>query len=152
MKKVSSRELIAANIDKTTGDAIRELNVAGIKVDEDYKRYYPYGSLASKVLGITGSDNQGIVGLEVWYYAILAGEDGSIRTVTDAKGIELPNVKETRVSPVPGDNLVLSMDLTIQKYATQAALAVMEEKQAIRVAMIFMNPIICELYAMVVVQ
>lgn len=114
MKKVSSRELIAANIDKTTGDAIRELNVAGIKVDEDYKRYYPYGSLASKVLGFTGSDNQGIVGLEVWYNAILAGEDGSIRTVTDAKGIELPNVKETRVSPVPGDNLVLSMDLTIQ--------------------------------------
>ena len=95
VKKVSSRELIAANIDKTTGDAIRELNVAGIKVDEDYKRYYPYGSLASKVLGFTGSDNQGIVGLEVWYNAILAGEDGSIRTVTDAKGIELPNVKET---------------------------------------------------------
>lgn len=149
VKKVSSRELIAANIDKTTGDAIRELNVAGIKVDEDYKRYYPYGSLASKVLGFTGSDNQGIVGLEVWYNAILAGEDGSIRTVTDAKGIELPNVKETRVSPVPGDNLVLSMDLTIQKYATQAALAVMEEKQAKRVAMIIMNPKNGEIYAMV---
>ena len=149
VKKVSSRELIAANIDKTTGDAIRELNVAGIKVDEDYKRYYPYGSLASKALGFTGSDNQGIVGLEVWYNAILAGEDGSIRTVTDAKGIELPNVKETRVSPVPGDNLVLSMDLTIQKYATQAALAVMEEKQAKRVAMIIMNPKNGEIYAMV---
>ena len=149
VKKVSSRELIAANIDKTTGDTIRELNVAGIKVDEDYKRYYPYGSLASKVLGFTGSDNQGIVGLEVWYNAILAGEDGSIRTVTDAKGIELPNVKETRVSPVPGDNLVLSMDLTIQKYATQAALAVMEEKQAKRVAMIIMNPKNGEIYAMV---
>ena len=147
--KVSSRELIATNIDKATGDAIRELNVAGIKVDEDYKRYYPYGSLASKVLGFTGSDNQGIVGLEVWYNAILAGEDGSIRTVTDAKGIELPNVKETRVSPVPGDNLVLSMDLTIQKYATQAALAVMEEKQAKRVAMIIMNPKNGEIYAMV---
>ena len=149
VKKVSSRELIAANIDKTTGDAIRELNVAGIKVDEDYKRYYPYGSLASKVLGFTGADNQGIVGLEVWYNEILAGEDGSIHTVTDAKGIELPNVKETRVSPVPGDDLVLSLDLTIQKYATQAALSVMEEKQAKRVAMIIMNPQNGEIYAMV---
>lgn len=147
--KVSSRELIATNVAKETGDQIRELNVAGIKVDEDYKRYYPYGSLASKVLGFTGADNQGIVGLEVWYNEILAGEDGSIHTVTDAKGIELPNVKETRVSPVPGDGLVLSLDLTIQKYATQAALSVMEEKQAKRVAMIIMNPQNGEIYAMV---
>lgn len=147
--KVSSRELIATNVAKETGDQIRELNVAGIKVDEDYKRYYPYGSLASKVLGFTGADNQGIVGLEVWYNGILAGEDGSIHTVTDAKGIELPNVKETRVSPVPGDDLVLSLDLTIQKYATQAALSVMEEKQAKRVAMIIMNPQNGEIYAMV---
>lgn len=147
--KVSSRELIATNVAKETGDKIRELNVAGIKVDEDYKRYYPYGSLASKVLGFTGADNQGIVGLEVWYNEILAGEDGSIHTVTDAKGIELPNVKETRVSPVPGDDLVLSLDLTIQKYATQAALSVMEEKQAKRVAMIIMNPQNGEIYAMV---
>ena len=147
--KVSSRELIATNVAKETGDQIRELNVAGIKVDEDYKRYYPYGSLASKVLGFTGADNQGIVGLEVWYNEILAGEDGSIHTVTDAKGIELPNVKETRVSPVPGDDLVLSLDLTIQKYATQAALSVMEEKQAKRVAMIIMNPQNGEIYAMV---
>lgn len=147
--KVSSRELIATNVAKGTGDQIRELNVAGIKVDEDYKRYYPYGSLASKVLGFTGADNQGIVGLEVWYNEILAGEDGSIHTVTDAKGIELPNVKETRVSPVPGDDLVLSLDLTIQKYATQAALSVMEEKQAKRVAMIIMNPQNGEIYAMV---
>ena len=147
--KVSSRELIATNVAKETGDQIRELNVAGIKVDEDYKRYYPYGSLASKALGFTGSDNQGIVGLEVWYNEILAGEDGSIHTVTDAKGIELPNVKETRVSPVPGDDLVLSLDLTIQKYATQAALSVMEEKQAKRVAMIIMNPQNGEIYAMV---
>ena len=147
--KVSSRELIATNVAKETGDRIRELNVAGIKVDEDYKRYYPYGSLASKVLGFTGADNQGIVGLEVWYNEILAGEDGSIHTVTDAKGIELPNVKETRVSPVPGDDLVLSLDLTIQKYATQAALSVMEEKQAKRVAMIIMNPQNGEIYAMV---
>lgn len=146
--KVSSRELIATNVAKETGDQIRELNVAGIKVDEDYKRYYPYGSLASKVLGFTGADNQGIVGLEVWYNEILAGEDGSIHTVTDAKGIELPNVKETRVSPVPGDDLVLSLDLTIQKYATQAALSVMEEKQAKRVAMIIMNPQNGEIYAM----
>lgn len=147
--KVSSRELIATNVAKETGDQIRELNVAGIKVDEDYKRYYPYGSLASKVLGFTGADNQGIVGLEVWYNEILAGEDGSIHTVTDAKGIELPNVKETRVSPVPGDDLVLSLDLTIQKYATQAALSVMEEKQAKQVAMIIMNPQNGEIYAMV---
>lgn len=147
--KVSSRELIATNVAKETGDQIRELNVAGINVDEDYKRYYPYGSLASKVLGFTGADNQGIVGLEVWYNEILAGEDGSIHTVTDAKGIELPNVKETRVSPVPGDDLVLSLDLTIQKYATQAALSVMEEKQAKRVAMIIMNPQNGEIYAMV---
>ena len=147
--KVSSRELIATNVAKETGDQIRELNVAGIKVDEDYKRYYPYGSLASKVLGFTGADNQGIVGLEVWSNEILAGEDGSIHTVTDAKGIELPNVKETRVSPVPGDDLVLSLDLTIQKYATQAALSVMEEKQAKRVAMIIMNPQNGEIYAMV---
>lgn len=147
--KVSSRELIATNVAKETGDQIRELNVAGIKVDEDYKRYYPYGSLASKVLGFTGADNQGIVGLEVWYNEILAGEDGSIHTVTDAKGIKLPNVKETRVSPVPGDDLVLSLDLTIQKYATQAALSVMEEKQAKRVAMIIMNPQNGEIYAMV---
>lgn len=147
--KVSSRELIATNVAKETGDQIRELNVAGIKVDEDYKRYYPYGSLASKVLGFTGADNQGIVGLEVWYNEILAGEDGSIHTVTDAKGIELPNVKETRVSPVPGDDLVLSLDLTIQKYATQAALSVMEEKQAKRVTMIIMNPQNGEIYAMV---
>ena len=147
--KVSSRELITTNVAKETGDQIRELNVAGIKVDEDYKRYYPYGSLASKVLGFTGADNQGIVGLEVWYNEILAGEDGSIHTVTDAKGIELPNVKETRVSPVPGDDLVLSLDLTIQKYATQAALSVMEEKQAKRVAMIIMNPQNGEIYAMV---
>lgn len=146
--KVSSRELIATNVAKEIGDQIRELNVAGIKVDEDYKRYYPYGSLASKVLGFTGADNQGIVGLEVWYNEILAGEDGSIHTVTDAKGIELPNVKETRVSPVPGDDLVLSLDLTIQKYATQAALSVMEEKQAKRVAMIIMNPQNGEIYAM----
>ena len=146
--KVSSRELIATNVAKETGDQIRELNVAGIKVDEDYKRYYPYGSLASKVLGFTGADNQGIVGLEVWYNEILAGEDGSIHTVTDAKGIELPNVKETRVSPVPGDDLVLSLDLTIQKYATQAALSVMEEKQAKRVAMIIMNPQNGEIYAL----
>lgn len=147
--KVSSRELIATNVAKETGDQIRELNVAGIKVDEDYKRYYPYGSLASKVLGFIGADNQGIVGLEVWYNEILAGEDGSIHTVTDAKGIELPNVKETRVSPVPGDDLVLSLDLTIQKYATQAALSVMEEKQAKRVAMIIMNLQNGEIYAMV---
>lgn len=149
MEKVSSREVIATNIDKEIGDKIRELDVAGIKVDEDYKRYYPYGSLASKVLGFTGSDNQGIVGLEVWYNDTLSGQDGSINTVTDAKGIELPGVKETRVSPIPGNNIVLSLDLNIQKYATQAALNVMEEKQAKRVAIIIMNPQNGEIYAMV---
>lgn len=149
VEKVSSREVIATNIDKEIGDKIRELDVAGIKVDEDYKRYYPYGSLASKVLGFTGSDNQGIVGLEVWYNDTLSGQDGSINTVTDAKGIELPGVKETRVSPIPGNNIVLSLDLNIQKYATQAALNVMEEKQAKRVAIIIMNPQNGEIYAMV---
>ena len=149
VEKVSSREVIATNIDKEIGDRIRELDVAGIKVDEDYKRYYPYGSLASKVLGFTGSDNQGIVGLEVWYNDTLSGQDGSINTVTDAKGIELPGVKETRVSPIPGNNIVLSLDLNIQKYATQAALNVMEEKQAKRVAIIIMNPQNGEIYAMV---
>ncbi len=149
VEKVSSREVIATNIDKEIGDKIRELDVAGIKVDEDYKRYYPYGSLASKVLGFTGSDNQGIVGLEVWYNDTLSGQNGSINTVTDAKGIELPGVKETRVSPIPGNNIVLSLDLNIQKYATQAALNVMEEKQAKRVAIIIMNPQNGEIYAMV---
>lgn len=149
VEKVSSREVIATNIDKEIGDKIRELDVAGIKVDEDYKRYYPYGSLASKVLGFTGSDNQGIVGLEVWYNDTLSGQDGSINTVTDAKGIELPGVKETRVSPISGNNIVLSLDLNIQKYATQAALNVMEEKQAKRVAIIIMNPQNGEIYAMV---
>lgn len=149
VQKVSSRELIASNVDKEVGDAIRELNISGIKVDEDYKRYYPYGDLASKVLGFTGSDNQGIVGLEVKYNDILTGIDGSIKTVTDATGIELPDVKETRESPIAGNNLITSMDLNIQKYATQAAESVLEEKQANRVAIIIMNPQNGEIYAMV---
>jgi stage V sporulation protein D (sporulation-specific penicillin-binding protein) len=149
VEKVSSRESIATNIDKNTADTIREMNIPGIKVDEDYKRYYPYGSLASKVLGFTGSDNQGIVGIEVTYDDILSGISGSINTVTDAKGIEIDNAAETRVEPVSGNNLVLSLDLNIQKYATQAALKVMEEKQANRVDIIIMNPSNGEIYAMV---
>ncbi len=149
VRKVSSREIIATNIDKDIADEIRELDIAGIKVDEDYKRYYPYGDLASKILGFTGSDNQGIVGLEVEYNDVLTGTDGSIKTVTDATGIELPDVKETRVSPIAGNNLVLSIDLNIQKYATQAAESVLEEKQANRVAIIIMNPANGEIYAMV---
>ena len=149
VKKISSREIIATNIDKDIADKIRELDIAGIKVDEDYKRYYPYGDLASKILGFTGSDNQGIVGLEVEYNDVLTGTDGSIKTVTDATGIELSGVKETRVSPIAGNNLVLSIDLNIQKYATQAAESVLEEKQANRVAIIIMNPSNGEIHAMV---
>ncbi len=149
VRKVSSREIIATNIDKDIADEIRELDTPGIKVDEDYKRYYPYGDLASKLLGFTGSDNQGIVGLEVEYNDVLTGTDGSIKTVTDATGIELSGVKETRESPVAGNNLVLSIDLNIQKYATQAAESVLEEKQANRVAIIIMNPANGEIYAMV---
>lgn len=149
VEKNSVRETIATNVEKELADQIRELDIAGIKVDEDYKRYYPYGSLASKVLGFTGADNQGIVGIEVKYDSILAGTAGSIHTVTDAKGIEIADMAETRVEPVPGRNLVTSIDLNIQKYATQAALKVREEKSANRVNIIIMNPQNGEIYAMV---
>lgn len=147
--KNSSREIIAVNVEKSIADEIRELNIPGIKVDEDYKRYYPYGSLASKVLGFTGADNQGIVGLEVSYDNVLSGFDGSINAVTDAKGIELVEFSESRVNPIPGNDLMTSIDLNIQRYATQAALKVMEEKNANRVCIIIMNPQNGEIYAMV---
>lgn len=149
VSKNSSREIIAVNVDKTTADMIRELDISGIKVDEDYKRYYPYGSLASKILGFTGADNQGIVGLEVSYDDILTGTPGSINAVTDAKGIELTEYSETRIDPIPGNDLVTTIDLNIQRYATMAALKVMEEKNANRVCIILMNPSNGEIYAMV---
>ena len=149
VEKNSSREIIATNIDKTVADQIRTLDIAGIKVDEDYKRYYPYGSLASKVLGFTGADNQGIVGLEVEYDSVLSGVDGSINTLTDSSGIELSEMAETRVEPVAGNNLVTTIDLNIQRYATQAAEKVLQEKDANRVSIIIMNPQNGEIYAMV---
>lgn len=149
VSKVSVREKIKSNVEKKTGDKIRSYNLDGVKVDEDYKRYYPYGTLASKVLGFTGADNQGIVGLEVQYDDYLKGTDGQILTVTDAKGIELDGMAENRIEPIAGKNLTISMDLNIQKYAEQAALKVLESKQAKRVSVIVMNPQNGELYAMV---
>lgn len=147
--KVSSREKIKSNVSKEVGDKIREYNLPGVKVDEDYKRYYPYGSLASKVLGFTGADNQGIVGLEIKYESYLKGEDGKILTVTDARGIELDTVAEKRIEPVAGNNLISSIDVNIQKYAEQAANKVLKSKEAKRVSIIIMNPQNGEIYAMV---
>ena len=118
VEKYSSIERIKSNVDKETGDRIRDYDMAGVKVDEDYKRYYPYGSLASKVLGFTGSDNQGIIGLEVIYDEYLEGEAGTILTVTDAKGIEVEAAGESRIEPVNGNDLHISMDMNIQSYAT----------------------------------
>ena len=149
VEKYTSREVIASNVDKETGDRIRAYGLNGVKVDEDYKRYYPYGSLASKVIGFTGGDNQGIIGLEVKYESVLKGTDGLILTVTDARGVELNGEAEGRVEPIAGKNLYLSLDLNIQKYAEQAAKQVMEEKQAKGVSIIVMNPKNGEIYAMV---
>lgn len=149
VEKVSSREKIKSNVDKEIGDKIRQYNLDGVKVDEDYKRFYPYGSLASKVMGFTGSDNQGIIGLEVQYDKFLMGKDGKILTETDAYGIERENIVEKRVEAVKGDNLVTSIDYNIQEYVTQAALKVREEKAADYVAIIVMNPQNGEIYAMV---
>ncbi len=149
VEKISSIERIKTNVEKETGDAIREEGLAGVKVDEDYKRYYPYGSLASKVLGFTGGDNQGIIGLEVKYEEILKGKPGKILTTTDARGVELDKLGEDREDPVDGSNLVLSLDVNIQKYAQQAALKVMEEKAAERVSVLLMNPQNGEIYACV---
>ncbi len=147
--KYTAREIIRTNVDKTIGDAIRAYDLAGVKVDEDYKRYYPYGTLASKVLGFTGSDNQGIIGLEVEYEAYLKGIDGTILTMTDARGVELDGEAEERIEPVPGNALVLSLDRNIQQYCEQAAKKVMEEKQANQVSIVVMNPQNGEIYAMV---
>ena len=149
VRKVSSIERIKTNVDKAVGDAIREYALDGVKVDEDYRRYYPYGSLASKVLGFTGGDNQGIIGLEVKYDAVLAGQPGKILTVTDARGVELDGTGERRKEPVAGDTLRTSLDISIQEYAQQAALKVMEEKQAERVSILIMNPQNGEIYACV---
>ncbi len=149
VEKISSREKVKSNVPKEVGDRIREYDLNGVKVDEDFKRYYPYGSLASKVLGFTGSDNQGIIGLEVEYEKYLKGTDGEILTVTDARGVEIDYVVENRVEPIAGNDLMLSLDVNIQKYAEQAAYKVMEEKQANYVSIIAMNPKNGEIYCMV---
>ena len=149
VEKVSSMERIKTNVDKETGDKIREMELAGVKVDEDFKRYYPYNELASKVIGFTGGDNQGIIGLEVRYEDYLKGSNGRILTTTDARGIELEGVAEDRVEPVAGKTLQISMDYNIQMYAQQMAEKVMEEKQADKVAILLMNPQNGEILAMV---
>lgn len=149
VEKYSSREIIRTNVDKETGDQIRQQHLAGVKVDEDYKRYYPYDSLASKVLGFTGGDNQGIIGLEVKYENWLKGRNGKILTMTDAAGVELENAFEDREEPVPGHDLTISLDYNIQMYAQQMALKVKEEKGAKQVSVIIMNPQNGELLAMV---
>ena len=149
VEKVSSIEKIKSNVSKETGDAIRNYDLDGVKVDEDYKRYYPYGNLASKVLGFTGADNQGIVGLEVKYDSYLQGTKGTILTVTDAKGVEVEDASESRIEPIPGYNLVTSLDINIQTYATQLAYEVMEKKEAEGVSVLVMNPQNGEVYAMV---
>lgn len=149
VEKVSSIERVKSNVDKEISDRIREYDLNGVMVDEDYKRFYPYESLASKVIGFTGSDNQGIVGLEVKYDSYLKGLDGTILTLTTARGVEIENAAENRVEPIAGNNLTLSLDMTIQKYAEQAALKVMEAKNAKSVRMIVMNPQNGEIYACV---
>ncbi len=149
VEKYSAREIVAVNVDKELGDAIRNCHLDGVKVDEDYRRYYPYGSLASKVLGFTGGDNQGIIGLEVVYEEWLKGKNGLILTQADAAGVEIDNAFEDRVEPVAGADLTISLDVNIQTYAQQAALKVMEEKGAKRVSMIVMNPRNGEILAMV---
>lgn len=149
VEKVSSMEKIRTNVDKETGDRIRGYDLAGVKVDEDYKRYYPYDELASRVLGFTGGDNQGIIGLEVKYEEYLKGINGTILTVTDARGVELEGVAEDRIEPVPGETLQVSLDYNIQSYCQQAAEKVMEEKQAEAVSILLMNPQNGEIYAMV---
>ena len=149
VEKVSSREKIKTNVEKETGDRIRAYELDGVKVDEDFKRYYPYGNLASKVLGFTGGDNQGIIGLEVKYENYLKGVNGVILTTTDARGIELADTLEDRVEPVSGDTLQVSLDYNIQEYAQQAAEKVREEKQADAVVILILNPKTGEIYACV---
>lgn len=149
VEKYSSIEKIKSNVDKSIGDAIRAYDLEGVKVDEDYKRYYPYDSLGSKVLGFTGGDNQGIIGLEVIYEEYLQGEAGTILTVTDAKGVEVAEAGEERVEPVEGKDLYVSLDMNIQSYATQLAMQTMETKQADSVSILVMNPQNGEILAMV---
>lgn len=149
VEKYSSMERVKSNVDKSIGDKIREYEMPGVKVDEDYKRYYPYGELASKVLGFTGGDNQGIIGLEVIYEKYLQGEPGKILTMTDAKGIEVEAAGERRIEPVNGNDLYISLDRNIQTYATQLAYQAMETKQAEGVSILVMNPQNGEIYAMV---
>lgn len=149
VEKISSIERIKTNVEKQTGDKIRGYGLDGVKVDEDYKRYYPYDSLASKVLGFTGGDNQGIIGLEVKYEEILKGKSGKILTTTDARGVEIDQIGESKKEPEPGKSLKLSLDVDIQQYAQQAAFKVMEEKQAARVSILLMNPQNGEIYACV---
>lgn len=148
VEKVSSIERIKANVDKAIGDEIRACKLDGVMVDEDYARYYPYGSLASKLLGFTGGDNQGIIGLEVKYDEYLKGEEGFILTVTDARGIEVENVSESRVEPVRGSDLHISLDYTIQSYVQQTAEKILEQKEAKGVSIILMNPQNGEILAM----
>ncbi len=149
VKKYSSREIIKTNVDKALGDQIRTYHLAGVKVDEDYKRYYPYDTMASKVLGFTGGDNQGIIGLEVKYEQYLKGLNGKILTMSDAAGIEIENAAEDRIEPVSGQTLQISLDVNIQKYCEQAAYQVMEKKGAKKVSIIIMNPKTGEIMAMV---
>lgn len=149
VEKVSSIERIKTNVDKEVGDRIRAYELDGVKVDEDYKRYYPYDELASKVLGFTGGDNQGIIGLEVKYESYLKGTNGTILTTTDARGIELEGIAEDRIEAIPGNTLQLSLDYNIQAYAQQAAEKVMEEKEADKVSILIMNPQNGEILAMV---
>lgn len=149
VEKYSAREIIKTNVDKEIGDKIREYDMAGVKVDEDYKRYYPFDSLASKVLGFTGSDNQGIIGLEVSYEDQLKGMDGRILTLTDAAGAEVDRAAEDRVEPIAGNDLYLSLDVNIQMYAEQAAYKTLEQKQAKQASVIIMNPKNGEIMAMV---
>ena len=149
VEKYSSMERIKSNVDKTIGDKIREYDLPGVKVDEDYKRYYPYGELASKVLGFTGGDNQGIIGLEVVYEEKLQGEAGMILTMTDAKGIEVEREGERRIEPVPGNDLRISLDRNIQEYADQIARQVQASKESNGVSILVMNPKNGEIYACV---
>lgn len=149
VEKVSSIERIKSNVDKEIGERIRAYGLSGVKVDEDYKRYYPYDTLASKVLGFTGGDNQGIVGLEVKYDEYLQGTNGKILTLTDARGVEIENAGESRLDPVDGNDLYISLDYNIQMYAQQAASKALEQKQADSVSVMVMNPSNGELMAMV---
>ena len=149
VEKVSSREKIKSNVSKETADEIREAGVAGIKVDEDYKRYYPFGNLASRVLGFTGADNQGILGLESRYESVLKGTDGTILTLTDFRGVEIEMAAEERIEPISGNDLYISLDYNLQCFAQQAAEKVRKEKNAKEVSVILMSPKNGEIYAMV---